>query len=70
MNEVRVIDCNHETALLAMNSVMEDIEDALQYYAALTHGADIFISSYKKLKKKAIPQLPVMTPSEFLEGEN
>jgi predicted nucleic acid-binding protein len=70
MNEVRVIDCDHETALLAMNSVMEDIEDALQYYTALTHGADIFISSDKKLKKVSIPQLPVMTPREFLENEN
>ncbi len=70
MNEVRVVDCDHETALLALNSMMEDIEDALQYYTALTHGADIFISSNKKLKKAAIPQLPVMTPREFLEGEN
>ncbi len=67
MNELRIIDCNHDTALLAMNSVMEDIEDALQYYAALVHGADIFISSDKKLKKSAIPQLPVMTPREFLD---
>ncbi len=70
MNEVRVIDCDHDTAMLAMNSMMEDIEDALQYYSALTRGADIFISSDKKLQKAAIPQLPVMTPREYLEGEN
>ncbi len=69
MNEIRIVDCNHETALLAMNSIMEDIEDALQYYAALTHAADIFISSDKKLKRAAMPQLPVMTPREFLESD-
>ncbi len=67
MNDLRIIDCDHETALLALNSTMEDIEDALQYYTALTHSVDIFISSDKLLKKAAIPQLPVLTPSEFLK---
>ncbi len=43
------------------------MEDALQYYAALKHGADYFISSGKKLQKGAVPQLPVLTPHEFLE---
>jgi len=38
----------------------------LQYYTALTHEVDIFISSDKQLKKAAIPQLPVLTPVEFL----
>ena len=66
MNDVFIIDCDHETALLALSSKMEDIEDALQYYTALTHEVDIFISSDKQLKKAAIPQLPVLTPVEFL----
>jgi hypothetical protein len=47
---------------------MEDMEDALQYYSALTHEADIFISSAKQLRKAAIPLLPVLTPAEFLKG--
>jgi len=67
MNDLLVIDCDHETALLALNSTMDDIEDALQYYTALTHEVDIFISSDKLLKKSAIPRLPVLTPSEFLK---
>jgi predicted nucleic acid-binding protein len=67
MNDLRIIDCDHETALLALSSTMEDMEDALQYYTALTHDVDIFISSDKNLKKSAIPQLPVMTPSEFIK---
>lgn len=67
INDLRIIDCDHETALLALNSTMEDTEDALQYYTALTHDLDIFISSDKQLKKSAIPQLPVMTASEFIK---
>jgi predicted nucleic acid-binding protein len=67
LNDVRIIDCSHDTALLAVNSAMEDIEDALQYYAALAHGTDYFISSDRKLQKAAIPQLPVLTPQEFLD---
>lgn len=67
MSDVQIIDCDHETAMLALSSTMEDIEDALQYYTALTHDVDVFISSDKYLKKSAIPQLPVMTPSEFIK---
>src|SRR5450755_2482150 len=35
LSDVEVIDCDHETALLAINSSMDDMEDALQYYTAL-----------------------------------
>ena len=66
INDVQVIDCDHGTALIAINSNFEDIEDALQYYTALKHGIDYFISADKKLKKYAIPQLPVYTASELL----
>ena len=67
MNDLRLIDCDHETALTALGSAMEDIEDALQYYTALMHGVDIFLSSDKQLQKAAIPQLPILTPKEFLK---
>jgi predicted nucleic acid-binding protein len=67
MNDLQVIDCDHETVLLALSSNIEDIEDALQYYTAITHDVDIFISSDKLLKKSAIPRLPVLTPGEFLK---
>jgi predicted nucleic acid-binding protein len=67
MNDLLVIDCDHETALLALSSTMEDIEDALQYYTALTHELEISISSDKQLRKAAIPQLPVLTPAEVLK---
>jgi predicted nucleic acid-binding protein len=68
LNNVRVVDCDHATALTALSSSeIDDTEDALQYYTALKHGLDYFISADKKLKKAAIPQLPVYTAAEFLK---
>lgn len=63
---VRVIDCSHETTINAINSQMKDIEDALQYYTALHHKMDYFISLDKKLIKSAIPILPTYSPEDFL----
>lgn len=65
--DVQVIDCDHATVLMAINSSIDDIEDALQYYAALKYNIIYFISSDKKLKKSAMPQLPVYTAKEFLK---
>jgi predicted nucleic acid-binding protein len=65
--DVEIIDCDHGTTLMAINSNIDDIEDALQYYAALKYNVIYFISSDKKLKKSAIPQLPVYTAKEILE---
>jgi len=70
LNDVRAIDCDHATALIAINSSMDDTEDALQYYTALKFGIDYFISTDKKVKKTAIPQLPVYTAEEFLAEFN
>ena len=65
--DVQTIDCNYETVLMALHSSIDDIEDALQYYTALNFDLDYFISSDKKLKKAAIPQLPVYEIEEFLK---
>jgi len=65
--DVRVIDISHELTLLALNSKIDDIEDALQYYTAIHHQLDYFISGDKKFQKSAIPTLPVVTPSYFLK---
>jgi len=70
LNDIQVIDCTHTTAVNAVNSEIEDLEDALQYYAALAHKVDYFISSDKKLKKASIPSLPIYTASEFLKSFN
>jgi predicted nucleic acid-binding protein len=66
LNDVQIIDSDHTTALMALNSSIDDIEDALQYYTAIKFGLDYFVSADKKLKKEAIPQLPVYTAEELL----
>lgn len=66
LNDVKIIDCDHNTVLLALNSNIDDVEDAFLYYTALKSGMDYFISADKKLRKAAIPQLPVFTAAELL----
>lgn len=66
LRDINIIDCGHGVVISALNSVMTDIEDALQYYTALHHKIDFFISRDKRLKQAAIPSLPVYFPEEFL----
>jgi len=56
--------------LNAVNSGIDDLEDTLQYHAAFAHQFDYFISSDRKLKKAAIPSLPIYIASEFLKSFN
>lgn len=65
-NHIHVVDVGHEIAINALKSDMKDVEDALQYYAALAHDVEIFISNDKKLRKLAMPSLPVIKVSDFL----
>ena len=65
--DVTVIDISHEITLTALHSKIKDIEDALQYYAAMHHKIDYFISQDKDLQKELIPTLPVYTSVEFLK---
>ena len=64
--DIQVIDIGHEITINALHSKMNDIEDALQYYTALHHRLDYFISRDKALQKAAIAVLPVHSPEEFL----
>lgn len=66
LNTVQIIDCDHQTAVLALQSSINDIEDALHYFTAVNYNMTHFISSDKLLKKSALSQLPVYTPREFL----
>ncbi len=61
-----VIDCNHKTAVLALSSKMQDVEDALQYYTALQYQLDFVITQDQNFQKQAIPSLPIYSPQEFL----
>ncbi|MFD2872452.1 type II toxin-antitoxin system VapC family toxin [Mucilaginibacter ximonensis] len=66
LTDIQVIDCTHAITINALNSKMTDIEDALQYYTALHHKIDFFISEDKGLQKSAIPNLPVYSSKDFL----
>jgi predicted nucleic acid-binding protein len=67
LNDVNVIDIGHQTAQLALQSAIPGIEDALQYYTAIHHKLDSFITLDKALLKHASPVLPMYTPAEFLK---
>ena len=66
--DIAVIDAPHEIALVALHSKIDDIEDALQYYAAIHHKIDYFISRDRQVQKDSIPVLPVLTPIEFIHA--
>ncbi len=66
LNNIKVIDCDHKTAILALSSKMTDVEDALQYYTALQHQLDFVITQDQHFQKQAIPSLPIYSPQEFL----
>ena len=66
LTDVTVIDISHETVVIALHSKINDIEDALQYYTAIVHKLDFFISRDKLLQRDSIPGLPVYTPREFI----
>lgn len=53
---------------MALNASFSDLEDAVQYFTALSiPGIDYFITSNKKDFKKAVAALPVVSPKEFMQ---
>ncbi|HEY9197260.1 MAG TPA: PIN domain-containing protein [Mucilaginibacter sp.] len=65
--DIKIIDIPHEVALTALHSKINDIEDALQYYTAIHHQVNYFISRDKQLQKGGIAALPVCSPGEFVK---
>lgn len=63
---VTIIDIQHETAVVALHSRIDDIEDALQYYTAIYHKLDYFITRDNQLQKDSIPALQVYSPADFI----
>lgn len=68
--DVNIIEIDHEITLLALHSKIDDIEDALQYYTALHHQLDFFISEDKTFQKSSIPTLPVVSAEHLLQHVN
>lgn len=67
LSDIEVIEIDHEVTVHALHSKIDDIEDALQYYTALHHKLDFFISRDKTLRKMSTSALPVYTPEAFLK---
>jgi len=67
LSDVQSVDIPHQVAVNALLSKINDIEDALQYYAGLHHNLNYFISEDKLLKKQSNSILPVYTAKEFLK---
>jgi len=65
--DITVIDSNYQITLIALHSKIDDIEDALQYYTAIQHKLDSFLSRDKELLQSSIPSLPVYNMEEFLK---
>ncbi len=64
------IDLSKEILLTLLNDVKVvdiDPEDAIQYYTALYHKVDFFISDDKKLQRQAFPSLPIYSIESFLK---
>jgi predicted nucleic acid-binding protein len=63
-----VISGGKEIMIKAVSSTFKDKEDALQYYTALNHGADYFITRNISDYKNTSDRLPVFTPAVFLKS--
>lgn len=66
LSDVQSVDIPHHVVITSLLSSINDIEDALQYHAAIHHNLDFFITEDKLLKKQNNPILPIYTIKEFL----
>lgn len=65
--DVKTIDIPFLIVQQALRSSLPDIEDSLQYYSALHHQLDYFISRDEPLKRFALPQLLILHPKDFIK---
>lgn len=63
-----IISGGKEIMIKPVSSTFKDKEDALQYYTALDHGADYFITRNVSDYKHMSDRLPVMRPKEFIDS--
>ncbi|MCC5913960.1 MAG: PIN domain-containing protein [Balneolaceae bacterium] len=61
-----IISGGKSVMIEAISSLFKDKEDALQYYTALNHGADYFITRIITDYKHQSTRLPVLTPKQFI----
>ena len=68
---ISLAQTNEKNFLSGLYAGFTDLEDAIQYHTALAvKDIDYFITSNIKDYKKALTQLPVITPKQFLALHN
>lgn len=63
---VNVSGVTSETLAGALAEEWKDFEDCVQYLSAANIGADVIVT--RNVKDYASTSIPVMTPTEFLDG--
>ncbi|WP_018616387.1 type II toxin-antitoxin system VapC family toxin [Segetibacter koreensis] len=64
----QLVNTSNASFRQALRAGFDDLEDAVQYFTAIeVKGINYFVTSNIKDYKKAIGQLPVVTPSQFLK---
>ena len=66
LQNVRIIDASHDVIINALSSKINDVEDALQYFTAMHHKMDYFLTRDKLFVKQSLPALPLYFPERFL----
>lgn len=62
---ISILEVGEPAIDLALKSGLDDFEDAVQYYTALTANVDVIIT--RNIKDYKHSTLPVLTPIQFLE---
>jgi predicted nucleic-acid-binding protein len=71
LNISKLVNPENQVFITALTSTFTDLEDAVQYFTALQiKGMDYFVTCNIKDFKKALPQLPVITPKQLLKIYN
>jgi predicted nucleic acid-binding protein len=65
---VSIVNVDEKIIDLALKKGNNDFEDTVQYFAAISAGADVIITRNKKDYIQS--DIPVLTPSEFLNTLN
>lgn len=68
--DIQVIDIGHDITVNALHSRIQNMEQALQYYTALHHKLDYFITRDTALDRTASAVLPVCLPEAFINNNS
>ena len=68
LKEVKIIDCSHSIVERAIESKINDVEDAIQYFTATHHKLEYFISNDLKLLKQNSDVVKILSLDQFLQN--